>query len=333
MAKFINKKEQVYDLKLTSYGHYLLSIGTFKPAYYTFLDDNVIYDAEYAGRTTEGQNEIHKRIKDETQYLESLTFFRDIESGSATTEGGLNFFEVDMMPTLMIADPDIFRFNSVIGDAFLDGPSQNAPAWKIVTLQGSITSSTLIDADNNDRIPQINMELKYKLATKEKFFDYNPKGVRDIIDETAIFIDDHSIEFESADPLLYVEEVNTETLMENFEIEVFQVLTGSNSGSVPDTLIRKYFKKMTPQVVNGFMETPTQEAFGGRLSSSSVEYYFDILTDSMVDQERACLGAEFFNKQTYYVDIDFECEDTISGVGDVYFDIYGTATEPEICQD
>ena len=25
MAKFINKKEQVYDLKLTSYGHYLLS--------------------------------------------------------------------------------------------------------------------------------------------------------------------------------------------------------------------------------------------------------------------------------------------------------------------
>jgi hypothetical protein len=160
------------------------------------------------------------------------------------------------------------------------------------------------------------MELKYKLATKEKFFDYNPKGVRDIIDETAIFIDDHSIEFESADPLLYVEEVNTET---------------SNSGTVPDTLIRKYFKKMTPQVVNGFMETPTQEAFGGRLSSSSVEYYFDILTDSMVDQERACLGAEFFNKQTYYVDIDFECEDVIGG--DTYFDIYGTATEPEICQD
>ena len=333
MAKFINKKEQVYDLKLTSYGHYLLSIGTFKPAYYTFLDDNVIYDAEYAGRTTEGQNEIHKRIKDETQYLESLTFFRDIESGSATTEGALNYFKVDMMPTLMIADPDIFRFNSVIGDAFLDGPTQVAPAWKVATLQGNITSSTLIDADNNDRTPQINMELKYKLSTKENSFGFNPEDVRDIIDETPPFVDNYVIQFESADPLLYVEEVNTETLMENFEIEVFEVLTGSIKGSVPDTLVRKYFKKMVPQVVNGFMETSTQEIFDGELLSSSVEYYFDILTDSIVDQERACLGAEFFNKQTYYVDIDFECEDTISGVGDVYFDIYGTATEPEICQD
>jgi len=327
MAKFINKKEQVYDLKLTSYGHYLLSIGTFKPAYYTFLDDNVIYDAQYAGRTTEGQNEIHKRIKDETQYLESLTFFRDIESGSATTDGSLNFFEVDMMPTLVVADPDIFRFNSVIGDAFLDGPTQIAPAWKVATLQGSITSSTLIDADNNDRIPQINMELRYKLSTKETFYDFNPEDIRDIIDETSTFIDNYVIQLESADPLLYVEEVNTETLMENFEIEVFQVLTGS----VPDTLVRKHFKKMVPQVVNGFMETSTQETFEGELLSSSVEYYFDILTDSMVDQARACIGAEFFNKQTYYVDIDFECEDVIGG--DVYFDIYGTATEPEICQD
>ena len=42
MAKFINKKEQVYDLKLTNYGHYLLSVGKFKPSYYAFLDDNVL---------------------------------------------------------------------------------------------------------------------------------------------------------------------------------------------------------------------------------------------------------------------------------------------------
>ena len=41
MAKFLNKKEQVYDLKLTSYGHYLLSVGKFKPVYYEFFDDNI----------------------------------------------------------------------------------------------------------------------------------------------------------------------------------------------------------------------------------------------------------------------------------------------------
>ena len=44
MSKFLNKKEQVIDFKLTNYGNYLLSIGNFKPTYYTFLDDNVVYD-------------------------------------------------------------------------------------------------------------------------------------------------------------------------------------------------------------------------------------------------------------------------------------------------
>ena len=48
MAKFLNKKEQVFDLKLTSYGNYLLSQGNFKPVYYAFYDDNVVYDIQHA---------------------------------------------------------------------------------------------------------------------------------------------------------------------------------------------------------------------------------------------------------------------------------------------
>ena len=48
MAKFLNKKEQVIDLKLTSYAKYLLSIGRFKPHSYAFFDDNVLYDKKYA---------------------------------------------------------------------------------------------------------------------------------------------------------------------------------------------------------------------------------------------------------------------------------------------
>ena len=58
MSKFLNKKEQVIDFKLTNYGNYLLSIGNFKPTYYTFLDDNVVYDSAYFGRTGETQNQI-----------------------------------------------------------------------------------------------------------------------------------------------------------------------------------------------------------------------------------------------------------------------------------
>ncbi len=44
MAKFLDKKEQVYDLRLSSYGRYLLSIGSFKPVHYAFFDDNILHN-------------------------------------------------------------------------------------------------------------------------------------------------------------------------------------------------------------------------------------------------------------------------------------------------
>ena len=63
MAKFTNKKEQVFDLQLTSYARYLRSIGKFKPAYYAFFDDNILYDKKYAsGSVNETQNQVDKRI-------------------------------------------------------------------------------------------------------------------------------------------------------------------------------------------------------------------------------------------------------------------------------
>ena len=85
MAKFLNKKEQVIDFKLTNYGHYLLSIGKMKPVYYAFFDDNVLYDGEYAG-ITGSQNSIHERIKDNTPYLEGLTHFTNIDAEIPTKQ-------------------------------------------------------------------------------------------------------------------------------------------------------------------------------------------------------------------------------------------------------
>ena len=41
---FFNRKEEVVELKLTRVGRQKLSIGEFKPAYYEFLDDDVLYD-------------------------------------------------------------------------------------------------------------------------------------------------------------------------------------------------------------------------------------------------------------------------------------------------
>ena len=40
MAKFLDKKERVIDLKLTSYGRFLFAVGKFKPYYYTGIISN-----------------------------------------------------------------------------------------------------------------------------------------------------------------------------------------------------------------------------------------------------------------------------------------------------
>ena len=77
--KFLNKKEQVLDMELTEYGKRLLSKGRFKPTYYAFFDDGILYDSQYAG-VIESQNDAEPRIIKDTPQLETQAIFNGIES-------------------------------------------------------------------------------------------------------------------------------------------------------------------------------------------------------------------------------------------------------------
>ena len=76
--EFFNKKEEVIDLRLTQYGRYLLSKGKLNPTYYSFFDDDVLYDAEKAG-VSEPQNESEKRIQEETPTMHHQVSFSSLE--------------------------------------------------------------------------------------------------------------------------------------------------------------------------------------------------------------------------------------------------------------
>jgi len=494
MATFLNKKQQVYDLQLTPYGNYLLSIGSFRPVYYAFFDDNIIYDTRYAADSTnqyasstytqisddsstsamggktliltdmeklshtitfrgatnqsattayvagikdqnnsapgilkslklalalaidaglinlttgpidtsganptmvismatrgvntdtplgtapddtlatmpafsagggtaypyydgdavEGQNNVNKRIKEETAYLESQVLFRDVESTLASLEEGtsdeiISYF--DLTPTQKTPAADIFKFESAIGDAALDGPPRSVPAWKLLMLQGRISSSIYRSGPKqtpseqvaregillNSQIPQINLTASYSLKVSEDVVDVNPASVRSYGNTTKAFADKKVIKLEMDDPIIYLEETNTQLWTENFDIEVFEVESGSLSGYYNPTLHRRYFERTIPQIENGFMLTETQLTNEVQtLTTSSVEYHFDILIDKTINQTLACQGLETFNKQSYYVDFDFECaEDPAASTTAVFYDIYGSVTEPEICE-
>ena len=82
--EYFNKKEDVLDIELTPFGELLLSQGEFKPEYYAFYDDGILYDADYAG-VSEIQNEAKKRIK-ETPRLKTQYQFRGGEFPKHVTQ-------------------------------------------------------------------------------------------------------------------------------------------------------------------------------------------------------------------------------------------------------
>ena len=332
MAKFINKKEQVFDLQLTPYAKYLMSIGKFKPVYYAFFDDNVLYDKNYAtASATETQSDVDRRIKEETQYLETLVLFKDLETTKARNlDSEVDFILKPKTNRIRYPDSDLFKIENAIGDGYYDGPSQTAPSWKIAALNSKITSSATYDTNTESDIPQISIESTYVKRVVNNSFVPDPQNVRQVSARTLGFIDQKAVELVSNDPVIYAEEVNTRTLMQNFDIEVFEIKTPSSRG-VHAELKRLSFRKEKSNVENGFLiaDSPIQ-GDTSELTTDDVEYYFDVLLDENVNETLACKGLDLFNKDSYYIDIDFDC------FGDeqesIYYDIYGSTMEPEICQ-
>ena len=358
MAKFLNKKEQVIDFKLTSYGKHMLSEGNLKPTFYAFFDDNIIYDGTYVG-ISETQNKIHDRIKNDTQYLEGQVLFEEVEKLEApdlliTEDTGYDKYAASdpgvqrkitykntETPTVSIPRKDIFRLEQMIGDAYLEGNTQNAPAWKIVTLEGQIVNSQnsqlsgTLGAVNDLQIPQINIELNYSLKinnpgtfelSSPDYFNAQPQVINSLFYNNGEYVT-----LEPDHMLLYAEELNTILLNKNFEVEVFEV-TGSTTG-LEDVLFRKSFVKDYASL-NGanITEEYLQNIERSYIEPTpdNVEYYFDLYKDQQVDEHLACKGMSTYNKESYYIDIDFDCDKTTTD--EVYYDIYGPVTEPEICQ-
>ena len=347
MATLLDKKERVYDLEITSYGKYLLSVGKYKAVSYAFFDDNIVYDNQY-NNISESQNSINERIKNETPYISTLTIFEDINKTTQTLIRGhkdateaeqallaksINYFESDVTPIQYNPRIDTFRFDSAIGDALLDSEHIDvAPAWKIVVLNGRIISSSQILQSGTlgpiEQIPQVDITVEYEkqiIDANVVFAGDQINSIPDLDNRTAQFSDGQYIKLKTEDPVVYVDEVNTELLTENFDIEVFMV-TGSN-------LQRKYFESETPQIVDNLMTRATPR---GSMSTSeapltSVEYYFDLRRDSQTDPNIVCKQMQIYNKSSYYIDVDMDCAD--ADTGDVYNDIYGSEVVPEICLD
>ena len=202
-----------------------------------------------------------------------------------------------------------------------------------MSLRSDIISSTEVDTINNTRIPQINITAKYhkKIVDRQEYVNrtFNTSTDRDLQVVSRAFADDKVIYLDLAEPLIYVEEVNTEVLNQNFDIEVFQVQDGTASTS--EKLIKKYFQNKKEQIVDGLMvaANPINSTIED-LTDDAIEKLFSVYVDGEIDSETACKLASEFNKESFLIDLDFDCNETTQQ--DLFYDIYGSETEAEICQ-
>jgi len=282
---FFNKKEDVIEIQLTQHGKHLLSKGKFKPTYYAFYDDDIIYDSEYAG-ITELQNDIQQRIEDTPRLKTQYNFSeRTGQLVAHVREGGAS-------ESLQSTSEKHFGLVNQLGNSAIG--SSNIPAWRINFLKGQIkSSSTHSVGDDTDtriklKIPQIEtepVEFNTQVLSRRVI---KPTG-EIIIDESIEPFPDGSFVGVIEDYLLInVEEKNVDFDINNFDIEVFRV---EDEGTDSETLIPLKFTKRPEIIKDGILldqpEDSTNNIFPD-LDPTYVEYWFDIFCDSEISDDILC---------------------------------------------
>ena len=321
--KFLNKQEQVIDLKLTQYGKSLLSTGKLRPVYYAFFDDGILYDGSRAG-LTEAQNSIQYRIKNETLYMKDTKDYLspDEKDGSLSAVPGEG----------SVIDQLLFDFNSTFENQL--GASSNnkpgPPAWQVSLLQSTLTSSAIVlTSSANSRnlpIPQLNIDsdsISYRVSVVEDdnsaLLDGTQCEIDDIINQDlALFPDGTRLKAEEGSILIEVEEANSLSLMKNFDFELFEVISVTGSiRSVTDKQILRPLKffKFDSQVQDGIL-LDNDAAFKNfdnldKVDDSFASYYLDILVDSEVDKSLICSpGKKVRKANTLFIKDPIHCDDT-----------------------
>ncbi len=251
---FFNKKEEVLDIELTQLGKYQLSKGNFKPVFYAFSDDEILYNVGYAGENTpENNKEASKRIQRDTQRMKAL-YDHD---GSETRTLSLN----DSSYTKVRGHAEIARKSSrseeypagdMYGNDFIEdmkmgaddrnlvrnfiGNSspgeQHIPSWDIdLLLDGKITAVNVSSSSPNVGIqrPVLNVE-EFTRVEAKKLPIAHPDLAMTVEDfklrydgweRNMNFIDGLTVSLDDDALIFSVVEQNTEYLSDNFEFELF----------------------------------------------------------------------------------------------------------------
>jgi len=328
--EFFNKKEEVIDLKLTQFGRYMLSKGKFKPVFYSFFDDNILYDGSKAD-VVELQNDVEKRIR------ETPTMHHQVSFSSLEKEFNNNYNKV-LSGEVTATSEDLQRtaekhyaLPQPIGTSDIN--SDFSPAWSVQFLNGAISGSVSYlnlaeksGGRNTQLVPQISSELEIGMidvvedGAGEEEFEEGLAGSSVVIssDDNELYI------------LLKVAENNGLFQKKNFDIELFEIEEEIQGGVTIETLKQLGFS-MTQEAETevSFVDEITPDA-----DTTHVEYYFDLLVDDEINDEILCKFDPVNEKMGVFSDPRTKlCQDVINKQKKKVFDIYEDEADypGEIC--
>lgn len=221
---FLDKKQDVIDIKLTRFGKNLLARGFFKPVYYQFFDDGVVYDASRVG-ISETQNDSEARIFDapvfETQPV-ALSVEKSFDVQKDLIDDATRDRFIKITKTQDPLERDILLKYPLHS---YRGSTSDAPRFELRALSAPFTGSLgyLTSSHYDYNIPQIEMEVKYTYVLNSNPGTSNPNDATSLLDEEIVFQDGTSISLVKKDLVLDLEEMSSLYGVDNFEVEFYEV--------------------------------------------------------------------------------------------------------------
>lgn len=325
---FFNRKEEVVNIELTQYGKYLLSVGKFKPAYYDFFDDDILYDIKYSGEQEEKQREIQDRIKDTLRTHTQYTFVGAEESIKKQIQQIRNkngsFSDIYVPYAIKHKIKTLPLGRSEIGQ-------QKKAAWNIKLLNGifSDTKTFITGTYSNLSYPRLTIkDSEFKISIKEQSEQqiYTPADKTDTVSETGFtptsdlnnlstrFADGTYFQVESDYLLLDLKELNVPFEQENFELELYSVEQDEEGEEV---LKQLFFNKTKDNIVNNIL-VDTQETITDFRPNTvdMVESFFNLKVDREIDSTILCTKLTNEEKAILLAtnQLDLDCEEVYSAL-------------------
>jgi len=264
--RFFDAKEEVLDVQLTQVGKRKLSHGRFRPYYYAFFDDDILYDSSYASLTEE-QNSAVPRIVDETPRLKTQYNSHGVEVDFSKIKAH-KMLGRDVDNKVMDRSTPNVPLGSSFGNEFL-------PAWDVTFAGEDASIETFINSYSGSwgsaPIPQISSSLtvKTRVEFQEEFATsvllentekdmgiidgrpmFDPEGSTGLLStetEPDVYPDGSYLVTVQPSLLLDVSELNSEFTSENFDVEVFEILTESVGSTAEVREILRPLKFTAPE--------------------------------------------------------------------------------------